>query len=260
MSDSDLLYDNKHIAFLEDIWGEGFLSPGGAEEAARVLDGIDVTGKRVLDIGCGSGAIAVMLVRDMGAASVTGIDVEDQVCAAAQARVDAAGLGRAIDIRLVEPGPLPFGPDSFDIVYSKDSILHIPDKEFLARDVFRVLVPGGWFAASDWLISHDREPSPEMATYLKAEDLDFAMASPDRYRRALEVAGFGNIGLLNRNPWYRDVAVEELALLSGPERTRLAAAHGAGFISGQIETWTAMIEVLGTGEHCPHHLRGQKPG
>ena len=54
-------------AFLEDIWGDGFLSPGGAEEAARVLDGLDVAGKRVLDIGCGSGAIAVMLVQDMGA-------------------------------------------------------------------------------------------------------------------------------------------------------------------------------------------------
>ncbi|WP_370269897.1 methyltransferase domain-containing protein [Nioella sp.] len=259
MSDSDLLYDNQHIAFLEDIWGEGFLSPGGAEEAARVLDGIDVSGRRVLDIGCGSGAIAVMLVRDMGAASVTGIDVEDQVCAAAQARVDGAGLETAIDIRLVEPGPLPFAPDSFDIVYSKDSILHIPDKEALARDVFRVLAPGGWFAASDWLISHDGAPSPEMAAYLKAEDLDFAMASPARYRQALEAAGFGNVGLLNRNPWYRDVAADELALLSGPERERLSDAHGADFISGQIETWTAMIEVLRTGEHCPHHLRGQKP-
>lgn len=260
MSESDLLYDDQHIAFLEDIWGDGFLSPGGAEEAARVLDGIDVAGKHVLDIGCGSGAIAVMLVRDMGAASVTGIDVEDQVCAAARRRVDAAGLTDRIDIRLVTPGPLPFDPGRFDIVYSKDSILHIPDKEALAADVFRVLGPGGWFAASDWLISHDGTPSAEMTAYLKAEDLDFAMASPNRYRRALDAAGFAEVGLHNRNPWYRDVAVTELAFLSGSDRPRLEAAHGVEFIAGQILTWTAMIEVLQTGEHCPHHLRGRKPG
>lgn len=259
MSDGDLLYDDKHIAFLEDIWGDGFLSPGGAEEAARVLDGLDVAGKRVLDIGCGSGAIAVMLVQDMGAASVTGIDVEDQVCAAARRRVEAAGLTDRIDIRLVEPGPLPFAADGFDIVYSKDSILHIPDKETLAADVFRVLAPGGWFAASDWLISHDHAPSAEMAAYLKAEDLDFAMASPNRYRRALDAAGFAEVGLRNRNPWYRELAVTELAFLSGPERPRLEKAHGAEFIAGQILTWTAMIDVLRTGEHCPHHLRGRKP-
>ena len=64
-----------------------------------------------------------------------------------------------------------------DIVFSKDSIVHIPDKEALAADAFRVLKPGGWFVASDWLISHD-EPSPEMADYIAKEDLDFGMARP----------------------------------------------------------------------------------
>ena len=55
MSDSELLYDDLHIDFLEDLWGEGYLSPGGAEEALRVVQGLDLKGKRVLDIGCGSG-------------------------------------------------------------------------------------------------------------------------------------------------------------------------------------------------------------
>ncbi len=52
MTDSELLYDDLHIAFLEDLWGGGFLSPGGAEEALRVVQGLDLAGKRVLDIGC----------------------------------------------------------------------------------------------------------------------------------------------------------------------------------------------------------------
>ena len=48
---SDDLYDNAHIAFLEQMWGEGYLSPGGPEEVSRVLTGLDLTGKTVLDIG-----------------------------------------------------------------------------------------------------------------------------------------------------------------------------------------------------------------
>ena len=47
MSNPDLLYDDKHISFLEDIWGEGFLSPGGGDEVKRVLSGLELTGKRV---------------------------------------------------------------------------------------------------------------------------------------------------------------------------------------------------------------------
>ena len=242
MSGEDL-YDDSHIAFLEDLWGEGFLSPGGAEEVARILDGVGLRGKYVLDLGCGSGAI----------------DVEDPVCAAARARMAAEGLSDRISVEKVVPGPFPFRDQSFDVVFSKDSIIHIPDKEALAAEAFRVLKPGGRFAASDWLRSHDGAPSPEMARYIALEALDFAMASPDRYRAAMEGAGFGDVELVNRSPWYAGVAEAELQELSGPNRADWEARHDAAFIAHQIETWTAMVPVLQTGEHCPHHIRGRKP-
>jgi phosphoethanolamine N-methyltransferase len=256
---SEILYDDAHIAFLEDIWGEGFLSPGGPEEVARVLEGLDLTGRHVLDIGCGSGAITVALARDHGAGRVTGIDVEGPVCAAARRRVEEAGLGDRVEIRQVAPGPLPFGPGSFDVVFSKDSIIHIPDKDFLGAEVFRVLRPGGWFAASDWLISHDGPPSEAMQHYIAQEDLDFAMASPRAYRASLEGAGFTEIGLTDRNPWYAEVSRQELDWLTGPERPRLDREHGAGFIAQQEATWRALVGVLESGEHCPHHIRARKP-
>ena len=259
MTDDEMLYDDKHIALLEDIWGEGFLSPGGPDEVARVLEGLELTGKSVLDIGCGSGAIAVLLARNYGARSVVGIDVEDDVCAAAARLADKEGVADRVSIRKVSPGPLDFPDQSFDVVFSKDSIIHIPDKEALSVDVFRILVPGGWFAASDWLIAHDGEPSPDMQAYIDAEALEFAMSSPGRYQRALEQAGFEHVTLRNRNPWYRDVARDELALLTGAGRARLERDHGAEFIAESVETWTKMVRVLEIGEHCPHHLRGQRP-
>ncbi|MEZ5777006.1 MAG: methyltransferase domain-containing protein [Paracoccaceae bacterium] len=259
MNDADLLYDDAHIGFLESIWGEGYLSPGGPEEVARVIDGLDLRGKHALDIGCGSGAITLSLALDHGASHVSGIDVEEQVCAAAIRRIETAGASDRVTIRQVDPGPLDFADGSFDLVFSKDSIIHIPDKDFLAREVFRVLRPGGWFAASDWLISHDEPPSEEMQAYIALEDLDFAMASPRRYRAALEAAGFVDIDLRNRNPWYSEVARGELALLTGPERAELSRRHGKALIDHNVETWTAMIGVLESGEHCPHHIRGRKP-
>lgn len=252
-------YDKSVIAFLGELWGEGYLSPGGPAEVARILDGVDVNGKTVLDIGSGSGGITVDLVRRHGAGKVIGIDVEADVCRAARARAEQAGLADRIEIREVTPGPFPLPDESLDIVFSKDSIVHIPDKEWLAREAFRVLRPGGWFVASDWLISHDGPPSPEMAHYIKCEDLDFAMASPTRYRKALEVAGFTDIILLNRNPWYREQARAELARLTGPDRGRFEALIGVEAVEAQIRTWMAMVPVVESGEHCPHHFRGRKP-
>ncbi len=225
----------------------------------RILEGIDLTGAHVVDIGCGSGGITVSLARDYGAGHVLGVDVEPDVCNAARRRVTKEGLDERVEIMEVKPGPLPCAPGSLDVVFSKDSIVHIPDKAALAADAFRVLKPGGWFVASDWLMSHDGEPSEEMKRYLALEDLDFGMASPDEYRRALEGAGFVDIELRNRNEWYRGEARRELERLSGPERPAFEEALGADEIAGQIETWTAMIVVLDKGEHCPHHFRARKP-
>lgn len=258
MSDEDL-YDTQHIDFLEELWGEGFLSPGGPEEVARVLQGVDIAGKHVMDIGCGSGAIAVALVKEYGAAHVTGIDVEDPVCEAARKRASDASVVDQVTITKVSPGPFPFGDATFDVVVSKDSIIHIPDKEAMAKDAFRVLKPGGQFAASDWLMSHDGPPSDQMADYIAAEGLEFAMASPDRYAKAMSDAGFVDVELVNRNAWYAGVAAEELAELSGPNRARWEKRHGRDFITHQIDIWHRLVGVLEKGEHCPHHIRGRKP-
>jgi phosphoethanolamine N-methyltransferase len=259
MHDEGILYDKAAIDFLEELWGDGFLSPGGKDEVNRVLEGIDLTGMRVLDIGSGSGACAILMVADHGAGHVVGIDVEDPVCDAARARVADAGVSDRVTIEKVSPGPLPFPDASFDLVFSKDSIIHIPDKAALAAEAFRVLKPGGSFAASDWLISHDGDPSPEMAAYIAAEALDFAMSSPATYERAMKGAGFQDVELINRNPWYRDVAAGELAWLTGDRRADLEARYGADFIAGQINTWTRLVGVLRSGEHCPHHIKGRKP-
>jgi phosphoethanolamine N-methyltransferase len=186
--------------------------------------------------------------------------VETPVCSAAEARARAAGAADRITIVQVEPGPLPFDAAAFDVVFSKDSIIHIPDKAALAAEAFRVLAPGGMFAASDWLMSHDGPPSPEMTRYIASEGLDFAMASPERYQAAMAGAGFEAVRLVNRNPWYAEVAAAELAELTGPNRPDWEARHGADFIAHQIQTWSLMVPVLQSGEHCPHHIRGVKPG
>lgn len=254
----DVHYPEQLIAMLEAIWGEGFLSPGGRDEVARVVGGHGIAGLSVLDIGCGAGGADIALVKEHGASHVTGVDVEDPVIEHARALVAKHGLEERIGFAKVAPGPLPFPPGTFDVVFSKDSIVHIPDKNALMRDVFRVLKPGGWFLASDWLIGAETV-SPQMADYIAAEGLGFGMATPGRYLEAMKAAGFQHSETVSRNAWYREQARAELARLKGEAGRDAAEIVGREFVEKNIGIWERMIPVLDTGEHCPTHLRAQKP-
>jgi len=258
-ADAEPEYDDTAIRFLEALWGEGYLSPGGPGEVDRVVEGISLNGKTVLDIGCGSGGITLHLVERHGAAHATGFDVEQPVIEAARRRAAVRGFANRVNFVQSLPGPLPFTDRSFDVVFSKDALLHVPDKDALFAEIFRVLKPGGVFAASNWMIGHDGEPSPEMKAYVAAEGLSFTMASPARYAQAMRSAGFADITVRDRNPWYREVARGELARLKGPLYRQAAAAVGAGYVDKNIKTWEAMQKVLDSGEHRPTHLRGWKP-
>lgn len=252
-------YDDTAIRFLEALWGEGYLSPGGPDEVDRVLEGLSLRDKTILDIGCGSGGIALHLVERHGAAYATGFDVERPVIVTATRRAAERGFSGRVRFVHAAPGPLPFADGSFDVVFSKDALLHVSDKEALFAEIFRVLRPGGAFAASNWMISHDGEPSPDMQAYVAAEGLSFAMASPARYAQAMRRAGFEDVIIRDRNSWYREVARGELERLKGPLYPTIAAAVGAAYVDKNIRTWEAMQKVLDSGEHRPAHLRAWKP-
>lgn len=251
-------YDDALVAVLETIWGEGYLSPGGPDEIRHVVEGVALKDRDILDIGCGTGGITLFLAQTYRPRSIVGIDIADELIALAGKRAIEAGHGRAVEFRTVEPGPLPFDAESFDVVFSKDAMIHIPDKEALFADIHRLLRPGGTLAASDWLSGGDGPLSPAMAYYLEQEGLGFGMASPARYCRAMAAAGFQDIRLTDRNDWYKATVHREHEALAGPLYERLVARVGKDFADHEIEVWRAMAVVVDSGELRPSHLRARK--
>jgi hypothetical protein len=81
MADQDALYPEPVIGFLELLWGRGWLSPGGPEELARLLQGEDLGASTCWTSAVAPAASTACLVSEYGAANVTGIDVEAAVLA-----------------------------------------------------------------------------------------------------------------------------------------------------------------------------------
>ncbi len=252
-------YNETFIAALQWLWGDGNLAPGGPADLADMLDGIDTTGKSILDIGSGLGAIAVDLVRTHGAATVVGVDVEPHLVEHSRERASKANLSHAVSFETVRPGPLPFEDETFDVVVTKDAIVHIPDKARFYKDVRRVLKPGGAFAGSDWLRGGQGAYSDTAAHWLEIVHLDFELQNLEQTSTALRHAGFENIRLNDRNEWYKTEIKNELATLAGDKYRQLENMIGTEAAEHRLRSSQLKQQAVDEGFLRPTHFLAIKP-
>lgn len=250
-------YDDRMLTLLQIIWGDGFLSPGGPQAVRAIVAGLDLGGRRVLDIGCGLGGLDEVLAREFNA-KVTGVDVGALIVKLGQARVAKAGLNDRIEIRLVEPGPLPFPDASFDVVFGKDAWLHIPDKAAFFAEVSRVLIPGGIVTCGDWM----KSPGPyseDMLYFFKMEGLTYNLVTLAEYGRLIHGAGFVDVALEDITDQYQIGAKEELRRMKAELFELLTRDLGADARDFFIEDWRSLTVVLDKGELRPARMRARKP-
>jgi SAM-dependent methyltransferase len=105
-SEHEQEYDAAFVELLESVWGEGFLSPGGPDEVARILDGLDLRGARVLDIGCGTGGAVFLMAERDGVGHVVGVDVGRSLIEG-RARANRRGLDARVSFRQIESDRCP---------------------------------------------------------------------------------------------------------------------------------------------------------
>lgn len=252
-------YNDEVLDYLQLFRGDGFLSPGGADETRLVLDRVDVAGKRVLEVGSGLGGCCRIIAGERGAREVLGIDVEPLVIERAERAIDQAGLSDRVRFLQVEPGPLPLDDAGFDVVFSKDAMCHIEDKQALYQELFRVLAPGGRLAVADWLRAADVPYSPAMEAFVESTGLTFHMDTLDRIADRLESVGFVEVEVVNRNDWFRAEARREAELLEGPLLAKVEQMRGVEATARSNECQWQMIAVLDSGEFCPAHVYARKP-
>jgi SAM-dependent methyltransferase len=147
-------------------------------------------GQRVLDVGCGPGALTAELVRRQGAARVSAVDPSESFVAAVRQRLPG------VDARTAAAEQLPFPDGSFDVVLAQLVVHFMADPAAGLREMGRVASRGGTVAACVWDYAGGR--GPLSLFWQAARDLD--PAAPDESGRAGVREGhlaelFGEAGL-----------------------------------------------------------------
>lgn len=110
-------------------------------------------GTTVLDVGCGIGGSSRILARDYGFA-VTGITISPQQVERAQ-QLTPEGISAQFVVD--DAMAISFPDASFDVVWSIEAGPHMPDKAVFAKELMRVLKPGGIMVMADWNQRDERQ-------------------------------------------------------------------------------------------------------
>ena len=185
-------------------------------------------GQRVLDVGCGTGVVALSAARN--GATVTGADLTPALLEGA--RYNAALAGVAIDFQEADVEALPFADASYDVVLSQFGHMFGPRPTVATAEMLRVLKPGGVIAFSTW-------PPELYVGRMFALVSRYLPAMPDGVRSPIE---WGDPHIVRER---LGTAIGDLRFDRGCLRfPALSPAHARGFMERNAAPVMKVVETL----------------
>lgn len=162
--------------------------PGGTQLTRRLLVALAVSqGDRLVDVACGVGTTALLAAQEFGA-TVDGVDLSEANTTLASGAAEAAGFADRASFHHGDAEALPLTDGGWDVVVCECALCTFPDKTTAAREMARVLRPGGRVGITD--VAADPARLPAELTGIAAWVACIADArTAQGYRTLLELAG-----------------------------------------------------------------------
>ncbi len=187
------------IEDLVEISGIETLHPGGFALTRRTAELLGLqTGMRLLDVSSGRGTQAVYYTRNFGV-TVVGVDLADDMIAAARERSAAAGLDDRVTFQKGDSQNLPFADACFDAVVNECAVGIPDDSQRVLDEMVRVVKPGGAVAIHESLW---RRSLPEAEKVELAERYGTTPLAAEEWKAMLHKAGVAEI-VAEIEPWSR---------------------------------------------------------
>ncbi|XP_067103955.1 phosphoethanolamine methyltransferase isoform X1 [Osmerus mordax] len=199
-------YTRRGILRYEKMFGAGYVSTGGPSTTKEFVDLLNLKpGQKVLDIGCGIGGGNFYMAKNFGV-EVLGIDLSANMVDIAVERAAAEKIS-SVDFEVADATKRSFPEGSFDVVYSRDTILHIDNKLALFKRFHSWLKPGGQLLISDYCCG-EKPWTPQFEQYVKQRG--YILYTPPQYEKFIEQAGFSSLRAEDRTAQFIHVIKMEL--------------------------------------------------
>ncbi len=238
-------YSRTSILRYEMIFGEGYISTGGAATTDVLCAQLGPAlrpGARVLDVGSGIGGAAFHLAQTYGA-RVTGIDLAEEMVAIALDRAAQLAVSESVKFLLGDVLETSFA-EPFDIIWSRDAFMHIPDKARLFGRLHQLLAPGGRLVITDY--ARGKKPaSAEFERYI--ETTGYHVVEPNEYGRLLQDAGFKDVVAGDATARFIEILQNEAARLA-TNRNEFLTSFSESDLNYLLERWQMKVRFCRDGD------------
>jgi ubiquinone/menaquinone biosynthesis C-methylase UbiE len=119
------------------------------QEYARKLSSRGFRQGRILDVGCGFGATALILADRFPDSDIVGIDLSEPLLRLAEQAAKPMDLGERVRFEKADAQDIPYDDDSFDAVINLQMVHIVDDPVSMLNEIERVLVPDGYLFIAD---------------------------------------------------------------------------------------------------------------
>jgi phosphoethanolamine N-methyltransferase len=190
----------------EWIFGPGFLGYGEPQVTREIIDKMNWSpGTRVLDVGSGLGGPAFLMASEYKA-KVSGVDLTQQIVDIASERQKEKNIGN-VSFYQGDIHQMNWDEGSFDVIWSRETLLHVPDKDALFQKFYHWLAPGGAVMITDYARRVGRG-SEKFENYI--QESGYPLLELEKYADHIRQAGFEQVTIQDQTDYLISILQDQL--------------------------------------------------
>jgi cyclopropane fatty-acyl-phospholipid synthase-like methyltransferase len=241
-------WSEPRIDLVQQVWGEGFDRPGGADLIVELVKplGLD-SSMTVLDIGAGlgGGTRAICSAFDVW---ITGLEQDADLAQVGQELSNIAGMGKKAPIYQEDFENLELKERGYDCIFSHETFFQVHNKSDLLHMIDHGLKPGGHLVFTDYLLADVRSDSQDIQAWRERETLMPHLWNVNDYRDVLKELKLDIRISENITPRIISAIKKGWAKYMEQAKNQGSVENQGDLVMREAELWMRRLKVLESGQ------------
>lgn len=252
-------WPSKRIEIVEQIWGRGFVTPGGQDHIPKLVKPFGLNpAMTVLDLGAGLGGAMRSMVKEFGVWTV-GYESDPELVKGANDRSKIVDMDRQAEIKTWDPEN-PHFDKRYDCLFSKEAMFTVYNKQDLFEKLEPQIKPKGQLLFTDYVIEDPNNDNQVYRAWLQGEPFPTNIWSVNDYLQAMHNLNLDVRTNEDITETHRSLILSALSEFVEDLRRQRTDKDTLNMIVNEIELWARRVMALEHGGLRVYRFYAIKPG